>query len=351
MRIVLVVAALCALSPATAQTSQVEVTVVLDKAFLDAHGAESEAIACAAMWRANQYFTGSDVVDIELFHIATQTFAAGDPYSVTATDGKVSPSDLLSAFQAWAKDNLTTDVAFLLTGYEVSGAILGFSFTGAACTANGAGFVTHRLSFESLAYILAHEIGHTLGMCHDPPADRSAPVCATLPSGLSCEGKVMAAANPADGPWPQEFSDCSAVDFESWLGAPQVTCTTTPASPTSVTLGMTLYLDRDGDGFGDPLSAIQGCGAFTGAVTDATDCDDGNPEAYPGATEIADDDVDQDCNGSDLVTPAPDAGPDADPGDGDSGGCGCRAASPSEAGLLVLFVLAALLVRHRRRRA
>jgi len=350
MRIVVGAAILFALAPAAAQSSQVEVTVVLDKAFLDAHGAESEAIACAAMWRANQYFTSSDVVDIELFHIATQTFAAGDPYSVTVTDGKVSPSDLLTTFQTWAAANLTTDVAFLMTGYEVSDAILGFSFTGAACTANGAGFVTYAHGFESLAYTLAHELGHTLGMCHDPPANRPSPVCASLPGGLSCEDKLMAAVNPADGPWPQEFSDCSAVDFETWLGAPQMTCTTTPVAPTSIALGTGLYLDRDGDGFGDPQAAIQSCGPFAGAVADSTDCDDHDREAYPGAIEIADDEVDQDCNGSDLVTPAPDAGAGGDPGGGDSGGCGCRASAPSTGGLLVWGVLAAVHLRRRRRR-
>ncbi len=42
--------------------------------------------------------------------------------------------------------------------------------------------------------------------------------------------------------------------------------------------------DEDGDGYAA-----------------AEDCDDGNPDIYPGASEVAYDGVDQDCDGSDLV--------------------------------------------------
>ena len=45
----------------------------------------------------------------------------------------------------------------------------------------------------------------------------------------------------------------------------------------------TAYWDGDGDGY----------------TPDEGDCDDSNPEIYPGAREIAGDGVDQNCNGED----------------------------------------------------
>ena len=51
------------------------------------------------------------------------------------------------------------------------------------------------------------------------------------------------------------------------------------------------YDDEDGDGFGDTDGVTDACIAPAGAVVDATDCDDANPDAFPGASEY--------CNGGD----------------------------------------------------
>ena len=50
--------------------------------------------------------------------------------------------------------------------------------------------------------------------------------------------------------------------------------------------------DGDGDG-------------FDSIATGGTDCDDANPTVFPGATEIPDDDMDQDCDGADAMAPPP----------------------------------------------
>ena len=59
----------------------------------------------------------------------------------------------------------------------------------------------------------------------------------------------------------------------------------------------TSYVDLDGDGFGDPGAPVEGCGPVEGAVTASGDCDDADPEVFPGAPERCDG-LDQDCDGS-----------------------------------------------------
>ena len=55
------------------------------------------------------------------------------------------------------------------------------------------------------------------------------------------------------------------------------------------------HLDADGDGFGDPNDAVGDCYALAGRVSDGSDCDDGNADVFPGATEWCND-RDDDCD-------------------------------------------------------
>ncbi len=57
---------------------------------------------------------------------------------------------------------------------------------------------------------------------------------------------------------------------------------------------ITACIDNDGDGYGDPASGV--------CDNPELDCDDTNENIYPGATEILDDGIDQDCDGSDITT-------------------------------------------------
>jgi len=56
-----------------------------------------------------------------------------------------------------------------------------------------------------------------------------------------------------------------------------------PACPITCT-------DGDGDGF-----------SFEGGACGMIDCDDSNPDVYPGATEVCNDGIDQDCSGADRT--------------------------------------------------
>ncbi len=55
------------------------------------------------------------------------------------------------------------------------------------------------------------------------------------------------------------------------------------------------YIDNDGDGYGDPTTAVLACDPPGGYVAFGGDCDDANAAVHPGADEICDG-FDNDCN-------------------------------------------------------
>ena len=65
----------------------------------------------------------------------------------------------------------------------------------------------------------------------------------------------------------------------------------------SVEALQTYYRDQDGDGHGDLADPVQDCQLPPGYVSSSDDCDDTNPDIFPGATELCNG-VDDDCDGS-----------------------------------------------------
>ena len=63
----------------------------------------------------------------------------------------------------------------------------------------------------------------------------------------------------------------------------------------------TWYRDADRDGAGAASGGVrEACSAPAGYVANDTDCNDGDPAIRPGAREVVGDNVDQDCDGSEL---------------------------------------------------
>ena len=61
----------------------------------------------------------------------------------------------------------------------------------------------------------------------------------------------------------------------------------------------TWYEDTDGDGYGDPETAIEACNPSGDQLAEGDDCDDGSPDVHPDAQEICEDGIDQDCDEAD----------------------------------------------------
>ena len=144
--------------------------------------------------------------------------------------------------------------------------------------------------------------------------------------GLTLTGGDCNDADPDISPAGQEVCDSLGVDED---------CDGLVDDLDPTVIGGSEYpLDLDEDGYaGDTV----GLACEPPEVVEG-DCDDDDPSRWPGAAEIADDGIDQNCDGSDLVVSY--AG----------GGCGCEAtaAGPVAGWWMAGWALAAWARRRRR---
>jgi hypothetical protein len=99
-------------------------------------------------------------------------------------------------------------------------------------------------------------------------------------------------------------TDCNDADAAVHPGAQETDNALDDDCDGDVDEGLSAYYpDADGDGFGD--EAASGSYALSSPlnhVTDNTDCDDNNSGRYPGAVEIANNGIDENCSDTDLIT-------------------------------------------------
>ncbi|KAK7918635.1 hypothetical protein WMY93_009919 [Mugilogobius chulae] len=141
-------------------------------------------------------------LNIRVMLVHLEVFTKSNPFSVDGSAGEV-----LGRFVKWRKENLLprsrNDVGQFVIGRTgaYSGSIMGMAFVGTVCSSASGGGINVFTDTATVGYfstIVAHELGHNLGMNHD--------------SGrCKCDGGCIM--DGASG----SFSTCSENDFENLL--------------------------------------------------------------------------------------------------------------------------------------
>ncbi|XP_040032303.2 disintegrin and metalloproteinase domain-containing protein 9 [Gasterosteus aculeatus] len=162
-------------------------------------------------------------LNIRVVLVGIQIFKGSNPFNVDGSAGQV-----LGDFVRWRRDVLLPrirhDDAQLIVGQPnaYNGNILGMAFVGTVCHVGTAGginvFSANNLLLASV--VVAHEMGHNLGMMHDR-------------DGCSCNGTSRCIMGAAVG-GVSTFSSCSGQDFENLIVRGGGTCLKNQPSPSDV---------------------------------------------------------------------------------------------------------------------
>ncbi|XP_034426955.1 disintegrin and metalloproteinase domain-containing protein 9 [Hippoglossus hippoglossus] len=183
------------------QTSYVELVLVVDNLRYNFKQKNETAVREETVEIANLLDGYYKPLNIRVVLVGLEIFKESNPFSVEGSAGEV-----LGRFVKWRKNTLIPkikhDIGQLIVGQPGDyGGVLGMAFVGTVCSVATSGGI-NVYSDNSLPYfstIVAHEMGHNMGMNHDNNLCKC--------NGSSC---IMGASATGS----TSFSRCSEQDFE-----------------------------------------------------------------------------------------------------------------------------------------
>nr|XP_046234103.1 disintegrin and metalloproteinase domain-containing protein 9 [Scatophagus argus] len=203
-------------------TSYVELVLVVDKLRYNFKKQNETAVREEMVELANLLDGYYKMLNIRVILVGLEIFKDSNPFNVEGSAG-----DVLGSFVDWRKTSLLPrirhDIGQLIVGQPTpyAGGVLGMAFVGTVCSVSSSGGI-NVFSNNNLAYVstvVAHEMGHNLGMSHDD-------------SRCKCNGKSCIMAASAGG--STTFSSCSAEDFETLIIRGGGVCLKNQPSPSDV---------------------------------------------------------------------------------------------------------------------
>lgn len=183
------------------QTRYVELFLVVDKERYDMLGQNASAVRAEMVQLANYLDSMYKVLNIRIVLVGLDIWMRMNHISIEGSAG-----DVLGRFVNWREQNLVPlrrhdSAQFILK--KGFGGTAGMAFVGTVCSRSHAGGInvfSHQ-NVQSFSSIVAHELGHNLGMNHDDGRGCSCPT----PAGCIMNSGATGSKN---------FSSCSEDDFE-----------------------------------------------------------------------------------------------------------------------------------------